>query len=265
MTASRPSHPFDAAAGEYDRSFTDQVPGRWFREIVWHRVRTAFRSGDRILDLGCGTGEDAIWLAEQGIEVTAVDISREMLEAARRKAEAAGLLHRISFLRGDLATLEVPAQPPYDGVLSNFGPLNCVERLHPFAERLAACLRPGASAVFVVMGPVCPWEILWYLLHGRIKTAFRRFGGGVEAHVGGGETLKVWYPSPRRFRHQLHPYFRKRELVGLGTLVPPPYLRGFVERARGIFGKLASVERRWGGTFPFTWLNDHYLMVMNRT
>jgi 2-polyprenyl-3-methyl-5-hydroxy-6-metoxy-1,4-benzoquinol methylase len=54
----------------------------------------------RALELGCGTGTNSIWLAQQGFEVTAVDISPLALEQARLKANSAGV--RIHFLEADV-------------------------------------------------------------------------------------------------------------------------------------------------------------------
>ncbi len=55
------------------------------------------------LDLGCGEGGDAIWLARQGWRVTAVDISGVALDRAARNAVAAGVGDRIDWQRHDLA------------------------------------------------------------------------------------------------------------------------------------------------------------------
>jgi SAM-dependent methyltransferase len=56
----------------------------------------------RALDLGCGAGADAIWLAEQGWAVTGVDISSGALDHAASAADAAGVADRIEWLQGDL-------------------------------------------------------------------------------------------------------------------------------------------------------------------
>jgi len=55
------------------------------------------------LDLGCGEGADAIWLARQGWTVTAIDVARPALQRARERAVAAGVADRITWLREDLA------------------------------------------------------------------------------------------------------------------------------------------------------------------
>lgn len=57
----------------------------------------------RVLELGCSTGDDSLWLAEQGWRVTAVDISEHAVQTAQRLAQEAGLAERIHFAAGDLA------------------------------------------------------------------------------------------------------------------------------------------------------------------
>jgi hypothetical protein len=152
----------------------------------------------------------------------------------------------------------------YDGAFSNFGALNCLPDRRPVAEALADWVRPGGRVVLVVMGPLCPWEVAWHLLHGEARTAFRRLQPGVEAHVGMGATVRVWYPSPRRLRTEFAPYFRHLETVGIGALLPPPYLDHLVERWPRMFETLALLDRRLERMFPWTWLNDHYLAVFER-
>jgi SAM-dependent methyltransferase len=80
------------------------------RERIWSgrvNVRLAEVVADlppgRALDLGCGEGGDAVWLAEHGWQVTAVDISETALQRAAEEARARGVLDRIEFERHDLS------------------------------------------------------------------------------------------------------------------------------------------------------------------
>jgi SAM-dependent methyltransferase len=57
------------------------------------------------IDLGCGSGINSVWLAQQGFDVTGVDVSPLAIEQARRRAAAAGV--RVSFVLSDL--LKLPA------------------------------------------------------------------------------------------------------------------------------------------------------------
>ena len=52
--------PFDAMAAAYARSFTESAIGRYMRAAVWRWLDAAFQPGDRVLELNCGTGEDAV-------------------------------------------------------------------------------------------------------------------------------------------------------------------------------------------------------------
>ena len=264
--------PFDAAAASYDAEFTSTQLARWLRETVQAHLATAFCPGDHVLELGCGTGEDAIWLAQRGVRVTATDVSQSMLDVAQRKAAAAGLSALIDFAAIDLSSLPSALHPPpstlhpvpFTGAFSNFGPLNCLADRREVAAALGRWVRPGGKVLLVLMGPLCPWEIGWHLLHGQLRPAFRRLGQGVEAHVGDGATIRVWYPSPRALAAEFEPYFELCELVGIGSLLPPSYLSHLVDRRPTLFGRLADADRRIGASWPWTWLNDHYLMVLQR-
>ena len=277
--------PFDPVAGRYDAIFTHTRLGRWLREAVWERLDAAFQSGDHVLELGCGTGEDAVWLAQRGVRVLATDASPAMLDVARDKAESAGIGDRISFacldIRYWILDIKAPSQHAmsniqyptsniqypisrFDGAFSNFGALNCLPDRRPVAEALSRWIRPGGRVVLVVMGPLCPWEVVWHLAHGEVQTAFRRFRSGIEAHAGEDTTVRVWYPSPRRLRAEFAPHFRHLETAGIGALLPPSYLNHLVDRWPRLFEKLAAVDRRLGHLFPWPWLNDHYLSVFER-
>jgi SAM-dependent methyltransferase len=264
------AHPFDAAAANYDAGFTRTRLGRWLREAVRARLARSFRPGERVLELGCGTGEDAVWLAGRGVRVVATDASPAMLSVARRKADRTGTADRLRFAPLDLGSAGAWAERDdlageYDGAFSNFGALNCLPDRSHLASALAGLVRPEGQVVLVLMGPLCPWEIAWHLAHGRAGTAFRRFRSGIRAHVGGGKTVRVWYPSPRRIRREFRPHFRHLETVGIGALLPPSYLGHLADRSPGVFERLSALDGRIGNRFPWTWLNDHYLVRMERT
>jgi SAM-dependent methyltransferase len=270
------AHPFDAVAAEYDARFSSRRLGRWLREAVWQRLEPLFQPGDQVLELGCGTGEDALWLARRGCRVTATDASTAMLAIAQQKADAAGLRGAISFQQLDLGRLpdrldgevrglaDGPPANQLDGALSNFGALNCLADRRPLAAWLAERIRPGGRVALVVMGPCCPWEVAWHLAHGQLHSATRRFRAGGRAALGAGPGLRVWYPSPRRLQAELAPHFRLRRTQAIGVLLPPGELAHLADRWPRAFARLASLERQTGGWWVWSWLSDHYLAIFER-
>ena len=185
--------PFDAVADDYDASFTDTAVGRLHRASVWRHLDRVLEPSSKILELGCGTGEDALRLAERGHRVLATDASTAMLDRARKKIAEAGRDDRVAFARLDLGAVggePDPADAPFDAVFSNFGALNCIEDCRELGRVLHRWTRPGARAVLVVMGPFCLWETVWYALRLRPRTATRRWRDGREARVGDGPAVR---------------------------------------------------------------------------
>lgn len=98
--------------------------------------------GATALDIGCGTGSDAIELARRGFRVTAIDLVPRAVQLARAKATAAGELGRIDHRIGDV--LETDVGGPFE-VLYDRGVYHYLRRfaLHEFLAVLARVTRPG--------------------------------------------------------------------------------------------------------------------------
>lgn len=253
---------FDALAADYDATFTATPLGTLLRDAVWRRLDARFAPGDRVLELACGTGEDAVHLARRGVRVAATDASPAMVETARRKAAAAGL-------DGSVEVRHLPAEElatgedlpgPFDGAFSDFGGLNCVADLGAVARGLARRLRPGAPVLLCVMGPLVPWEWAWYLGHGDTERAFRRLRRGGVAWRG----LTIRYPSIRQVRRAFAPGFRTLRTGAVGALLPPTYAEEWTRRHPRLLTTLARWERRLERVPPLPWLADHFLLELER-
>jgi SAM-dependent methyltransferase len=232
--------PFDSAAPRYDSDFTHMPVARALRAIVWERLEALFPPGSRVLELACGTGEDARHLAERGVRVLATDQSEAMLAVARGKC--VGL--PVEFARLEIGDWRIRELGIFDGAFSNFGGLNVVPNYQSLTQSVQSSVKPGGKLLLVVMGRWCAWEIAWHLLHGDSATAFRRWRrGGALARVGVA-TLRVHYPSTAELRRAFAPHFRLTRVRPLGNFLPPSYLEPLT-------------RRRW---FPFRlcrWLDRH--------
>jgi ubiquinone/menaquinone biosynthesis C-methylase UbiE len=256
-----PAAVFDTLAPDYDAGFTQSVLGRTLRRAVWGWLDRAFAPGERVLELNCGTGEDAMHLATRGVRVLATDGSSAMLDRARAKISEAGLERSIELRRLEIERLEdLTATGPMDGAFSNFGGLNCVADLPRAARALAALLKPGARVVLCLMGPVVPWEWAWFLAHGRASRALRRLGSAGVAWRG----ITVRYPSIRTVRQAFAPGFFARRVGGLGVLLPPTYAEGWARRHPRFVEQLDRWERRIEGWPLVASLGDHYLLELER-
>jgi SAM-dependent methyltransferase len=247
-------------AGDYDSLFTASTIGTLMRNAVWARCAARFQPGQKVLEMNCGTGEDAIWLGRRGVQVLATDVSPAMLEVARNKLSGAPDSVQVRFQLlawEELATLD---EGPFDGMLSNFGGLNCVSDLREAAHALAAKLKPGAVAILCVMGPVVPWEWAWFLAHGRAEKGLRRLRWGGSQWSG----IRVHYPSIGIARSIFSPEFRMLRVSALGALLPPPYTEKSLGRFPRVLAGLDRAERRLETLWPLPWLADHYLLELER-
>jgi SAM-dependent methyltransferase len=251
--------PFDAAASAYDDAFTHARMARELRGRVWARLDAVFAPGRPVLELGCGTGEDARHLAARGVPVVATDQSAAMLRLAAAKAAGLPVITAPLDLRALAPEPTVLSHAPYAGVFSNFGAVNALASFAPLAAWLAPLVMPGARVVVVVMGRWCAWEIGWHLLRCQPRTAFRRVQrGGAVAHVGG-VPMTVHYPSTGALRRAFAPHFRLERVWPLGLLLPPSYLEPLTRRAWFPWRLLAALDRRlpwplWADHTVYEWV-----------
>ncbi|MCZ7645141.1 MAG: class I SAM-dependent methyltransferase [Planctomycetota bacterium] len=94
-------HDFDKAYASGRTPWDSGVPSLELRRVL----DAGLLPGRRVLELGCGTGTNAVELARRGYEVTAVDFVAQAVEAARAKAGAAGV--KVAFHVGDALNADV--------------------------------------------------------------------------------------------------------------------------------------------------------------
>ncbi|MEP7287346.1 MAG: class I SAM-dependent methyltransferase [Chloroflexota bacterium] len=257
---------FDHIGARYDVEFTNTELSLWFRRRVWERLAVLYKPGDYVIELGCGTGEDAIWLAKRGIHVLASDGSEAMIAETRRKAQAEGVgaLVETQLLDfNDAANWNLPEQI-FDGAYSNYGPLNCIDDWHAIGAQLSRVIRPSGKIGLGVMGPWCPWEVLWHGIHLDYRNATRRFRPSTVAHLDG-KYFNVYYPTPERLQRDFGQGFRRSLLWGLGVFLPPSDLYKAVGRRQWLARPLLTLERLTAPHWPFNYLGDHYWLELERT
>jgi SAM-dependent methyltransferase len=300
---------FERLAARYDELWTETPVGQAQRNVVWRVVDSLFGAGDCVLDIGCGTGEDAAHLGSRGVLVYGVDASPAMVARARARrvraevgriedlvgqacpgersrrrvfgheaeetspATAAGFadatngqtrgassarldklkhvpqcaarkLSAVSFQHSAFERHEIVF---FDGAISNFGALNCVEDLAGVARSLGRLVRPGGYIAICTMGRFCVWETLYYGLRLDFKRALRRLAG---------RAGEIRYPTVRQLHADFAADFELAGWTGVGMLVPPSYVKLPVR----IVNLLALLDR-----LPFLRsCADHRLLVFKR-
>jgi ubiquinone/menaquinone biosynthesis C-methylase UbiE len=259
--------PFDALAEGYDQGFTFSKIGQAQRSAVWKELSRTFRAGDRVLEIGCGTGIDACFLAERGVQVVAFDSSQAMVRvAARRIREVSANANTIDLrLLAAENLAAVQHEAPFDGVFSNFAALNCVEDLHAVGENLGRLLKPGGTALLCLLGPCCLWEVIWYLLKAKPRKAFRRWqSASLTATLAPGASVQVRYYGIRSLSRIFAPSLRLRSWRGIGLMVPPSYVESAAQRFPE-FLKLAERSDRLLARCPvIRGFSDHILLKFER-
>jgi SAM-dependent methyltransferase len=256
---------FDSVAADYDGQRGNNELIQDMRSEMWRWLDATYSSHSRLIDIGCGTGLDAIRMAQLGHQVTAIDWSPQMVQRTADRARREGVTNNVRALpigAQELSRLEGTAL--YDGAYSNLGPLNCVPGLDEVSRECARLLKPGAALVFTVIGRVCPWEMAHYMLAGRWARARIRYAPDFVAVGMNNRTIWTHYYRPREFYRYFQREFALQEYRGVCTFTPPPYLTWMRDKHPGWYERLWRLDRRVSG---FRWLRDigdHFLMVMKR-
>ncbi len=250
---------FSKQAAHYDEDDRVNPILQAWRKQVYDHVEGFVKPGSRMLELNAGTGIDALYFVRKGHHVHCTDLSDGMIRQIQKKIEIHGLENTLSCQQcsfDHLATVD----GKYDYVFSNFGGLNCIDDLTKVTKQLTRLIKPGGYVTWVIMPPVCPWEISW-LMKGNFKNAFRRFQKDeVMAHLEG-EYFLTYYHSLLNLKKAFGKEFRFLACEGIGSLSPPPYESAFPQRHKILYRFLTKLDKLVNNYFPFNRWADHIIVT----
>jgi SAM-dependent methyltransferase len=256
---------FDRLAASYD-----VLTGGEIFQLLRQRTHRAFTrrfdGSTRVLEIGCGTGIDTQFLAARCQHVVACDPSEEMVTRTLRRVAMEKLEGRATVMLCGLQDLPsyLDALAPgivFDGVVSNFGALNCVRYLAPLGTVVRRRLRPGGVLMLGVMTRFCALEAVYFAATRRPRLATRRLVIGAVAVPVAGIDVPTYYHRIREIRDALGAGMRLSAVEGLGVALPPPYLeprwRTLPRRIRQTVNACDRVIATWPG---LNRIGDHVLL-----
>jgi ubiquinone/menaquinone biosynthesis C-methylase UbiE len=253
---------FDGIAAGYDRDFTNTQIGRIQRNQVWKYLSSTLsdKNNLNILEINCGTGEDAFFLAQMGHNILATDVSNKMIKVAREKIKPSG--GTIEFQRLDIKEIDSLKGGKYDVIFSNFGGLNCLSpnEFTQFLNTLPSLMNKDGHFIAVVMPEFCFNESLFFTLKLNLSQALRRIHKNSVSTQLADKKLQVWYYNPSFIKRRLKNKAHFKHQSGIGIAVPPSYLEKFFKKKKGLLKILDSLDALLK-FLPFSAvIADHYLI-----
>lgn len=255
---------FDKAANNYDTTFTNTVIGKAQRNLVYHHFSKILQKKQpkTILEINCGTGEDAIWLAQQHFQVTATDASEKMIAVAKSKTQ----FNNLNFDVLDCTEIAQKYAPnSFNLVFSNFGGLNCLSsnELKLFFENASQVLTSKGELIVVIMPKNTLWEQLYFIIKGKFSEAFRRKKEYATANIDG-EKVTTYYYNPSDIEQLASTGFTIGTKFPVGFFIPPSYLEPFFKSKPRLVDFLNRLEKRIT-TFSFlSQYADHYIIHLQK-
>jgi ubiquinone/menaquinone biosynthesis C-methylase UbiE len=252
---------FSRTGERYDAFAQDHPHLTRLRNKVYAHVERFVPTGAHILELNAGTGIDAVELALRGYHIHATDIAPGMLERARGKVKHLELEDRVTVQECSFTQLGNIQGGPYDAIFSNLGGLNCVPDLTPIIQQLPLKLKSGGLIIWVLMPPICLWELA-EVFRGHPQLAFRRLAmDGTRTHLEG-LFFSIYYFTPRQVIGWFGLDYECLEVEGLSVITPTAESKNFAKRYPRLYQSLVWLDDRLSHRSPWWGWGDFFILTM---
>lgn len=251
---------FSRKAQEYGSFGEDHPLLMRMREKVRQHVLCLLPNDGRILELNAGSGGDALFFVQKGHYVYAIDIAPGMVTYIREIIESFGLEGRLCVDQLSFTELNRLQSDPFHLVFSNMGGLNCLEDLSRATKSLSELLYPGGYVVWVIMPPLCLWEIAQFL-RGRFNFALRRIKRATTAFVEG-INIRIYYHTVGQAVRAFEKHFHLVSVRGLSVFTPPADHKSFPFNHARSYRWMCRLDDLLSDRFPFNHMGDFYILTL---
>ncbi|KAA1244131.1 class I SAM-dependent methyltransferase [Aquimarina sp. RZ0] len=258
---------FDIAAPTYDDVFTYSHIGKLQRNLVYDFLKDVLPENQSldILEINCGTGQDAFWLASLGHRIIATDISFGMISVAKEKLTTTE--NQPEFRQLDINKLgETHFEHSFDLIFSDFGGLNCLspKQLEHFFVSASKKLKPNGKIIGVIMPKHCILENFYFIMKGSFKKAFRRNTNRVVIANVDGTQVNTWYYNPINIKKVAEGFFNIDTTYPIGFCIPPSYLEPFFRKKSILLKTLQHIDILFKRFSFVSKYSDHYLISLSK-
>jgi ubiquinone/menaquinone biosynthesis C-methylase UbiE len=258
---------FDSAAEEYDFTISNNYINTWIRKKTIKELLKYVSPEHRLLEIGCGTGQEAVEISRYVKTIIATDVSKKMIELLSLKVRAKKLESKIIPVR--LAASEIDKisemfpDIKINGCYSFNGPLNCEPKIRTFVKHLWKILEPPGYFVCSIRNTICATEEISHIFSLQLDKLSPRKHQPIMVSVGGMD-IPAFYYTPSIFVNIFKPYFKVEKIIGLPTFLPPAYLNDYYVRLRQYTSLLEKIDDLLSPHFPFNRFGDQNLFVFKK-
>ena len=260
---------FDAIASRYDDMFSGAANPliAMMRARVFRAVDRHFSAPGQLLEIGCGTGEDALSLVERGHRVVACDPAPAMIATARAKLAAAGRADAVEFLLGPVEDIAAPGRRA-GGPSTACSPTSRRSTARCRWRRCGCCSSgrcAGAGASWRSSSPASArwrWPCSW---RGPSRGARCAAFAAPPSPTSRDSASRCGTTAPPTSTARSGAGFRRIETRSLGLFLPPLGFGHAFARVPGLLPALAAIEDRTAGLPGLRRMGDHVLLVYERS
>ena len=233
---------FSKISSQYEGFNTTNGLVNWMRKRVRTHLLKELSPNAKILEINCGTGIDAVFLAKKNYQVLATDIAEGMLKLVKQKIENENLASNLLCKKLSFTELNTLKPQKFNHIFSNFGGLNCSSKkeLQTVFNSFNNLLLPNGKITLVIMPKICLWEFL-RVFKGK-KTAFRRLQkNGVTANIES-ENVQTYYYSSKSLKKMLQDNFTDFKIENICFFAPTGNRDDFPVKHPKLFHFLAKFD-----------------------